>query len=122
SVQIHPRPPLSVSPGRPTASKEGRIEPQPFTTCVGGTARLRFGRASAEQSCQTTTPVPACLLFERLQILGEGVQLLVGDDSAPVRHADDRRASEHAARTDEVDHLRTRVELTAEDGTRKWRD
>src|SRR5919201_5318850 len=38
SVQIHPRPPLSVSPGRPTASKEGRIEPQPFTTSVGGTA------------------------------------------------------------------------------------
>ena len=37
SVQIHPRPPLSVSPGRPTASKEGRIEPQPFTTSVGGT-------------------------------------------------------------------------------------
>src|SRR5207245_5100605 len=32
SVQIHPRPPLSVSPGRPTASKEGRITPQPFTT------------------------------------------------------------------------------------------
>src|SRR6266487_2920811 len=26
SVQIHPRPPLSVSPGRPTASKEGRID------------------------------------------------------------------------------------------------
>jgi hypothetical protein len=29
---------LSVSPGRPTASKEGRIEPQPFTTSVGRTA------------------------------------------------------------------------------------
>jgi hypothetical protein len=27
------------SPGRPTASKEGRIEPQPFTTSVGRTAR-----------------------------------------------------------------------------------
>jgi hypothetical protein len=26
------------SPGRPTASKEGRIEPQPFTTSVGRTA------------------------------------------------------------------------------------
>src|SRR5207245_646410 len=38
SVQIHPRPPLSVGPGRPTASKEGRIEPQPFTTSVGRTA------------------------------------------------------------------------------------
>src|SRR6516225_4098967 len=37
SVQIHPRPPLSVSPGRPTASKEGRITPQPFTTSIGGT-------------------------------------------------------------------------------------
>src|SRR5712691_10765304 len=37
SVQIHPRPPLSVSPGRPTASKEGRITPQPFTTSVGRT-------------------------------------------------------------------------------------
>src|SRR5207237_7476345 len=37
SVQIHPRPPLSVSPGRPTASKEGRISPEPFTTSVGGT-------------------------------------------------------------------------------------
>src|SRR5262245_20515398 len=42
SVQIHPRPPLSVSPGRPTASKEGRIEPQPFTTSVGGTTRPRL--------------------------------------------------------------------------------
>jgi hypothetical protein len=30
-----------VSPGRPTASKEGRIEPQPFTTSVGRTARNR---------------------------------------------------------------------------------
>src|SRR5207237_8492350 len=53
SVQIHPRPPLSVSPGRPTASKEGRIEPQPFTTCVGGTpSRLRdpAGRASSSES------------------------------------------------------------------------
>src|SRR5437773_9838373 len=39
SVQKHPCPPLSVSPGRPTASKEGRITPQPFTTSVGGTAR-----------------------------------------------------------------------------------
>src|SRR2546430_5415356 len=38
SVQQHPCPPLSVSPGRPTASKEGRIEPQPFTTSVGRTA------------------------------------------------------------------------------------
>ena len=38
-VQQHPSPPLSVSPGRPTASKEGRIEPQPFTTSVGRTAR-----------------------------------------------------------------------------------
>src|SRR5439155_6751976 len=37
SVQIHPSPPSSVSPGRPTASKEGRITPQPFTTSVGGT-------------------------------------------------------------------------------------
>src|SRR4051812_34028790 len=37
SVQQHPSPPLSVSPGRPTASKEGRIEPQPFTTSIGGT-------------------------------------------------------------------------------------
>jgi len=37
SVQIHPSPPLSVSPARPTASKEGRIEPQPFTTSVGTT-------------------------------------------------------------------------------------
>src|SRR5439155_17243830 len=45
SVQIHPSPPLSVSPGRPTASKEGRIEPQPFTTSVGGTASYeRKGR------------------------------------------------------------------------------
>src|SRR2546430_1425115 len=42
SVQIHPCPPLSVNPGRPTASKEGRIERQPFTTCVGGTASSRF--------------------------------------------------------------------------------
>src|SRR6516225_8157544 len=41
SVQIHPRPPLSVSPGRPTASKEGRITPQPFTTSVGRTAKYR---------------------------------------------------------------------------------
>src|SRR6059058_4952627 len=41
SVQIHPRPPLSVSPGRPTASKEGRIAPQPFTTSVGGTTSQR---------------------------------------------------------------------------------
>src|SRR5262245_23424251 len=39
SVQIHPCPPLSVSPGRPTTSKEGRIEPQPFTTSIGGTTR-----------------------------------------------------------------------------------
>src|SRR5436309_4288120 len=37
SVQIHPCPPLGVGPGRPTASKEGRIEPQPFTTSVGRT-------------------------------------------------------------------------------------
>src|SRR5213592_2031368 len=44
SVQIHPRPPLSVSPGRPTASKEGRIEPQPFTTSVGGTASAGGGK------------------------------------------------------------------------------
>ena len=28
-----------MSPGRPTASKEGRISPQPFTTSVGGTTR-----------------------------------------------------------------------------------
>src|SRR5439155_22612313 len=27
TVHRHPSPPLSVSPGRPTASKEGRIEP-----------------------------------------------------------------------------------------------
>src|SRR6266511_248006 len=39
TVKQHPRPPLSVSPGRPTASKEGRIEPlQPFTTCIGTTS------------------------------------------------------------------------------------
>src|SRR5689334_17275764 len=38
SVQIHPRPPLSVSPGRPTASKEGRINPQPSTTSMSRTS------------------------------------------------------------------------------------
>jgi hypothetical protein len=30
-------PPLSVGLGRPTASKEGRIEPRPLTSSVGGT-------------------------------------------------------------------------------------
>src|SRR6266849_10129281 len=47
SVQIHPCPPLSVSPGRPTASKEGRIERQPFTASVGTTAS--FGSDSADR-------------------------------------------------------------------------
>ena len=41
SVQQHPSPPLSVSPGRPTASKEGRIEPQPFTTSIAGQLATR---------------------------------------------------------------------------------
>ncbi len=49
SVQMHPRPPLSVSPGRPTASKEGRISPQPFITCVGGTTSTRAPCVLASQ-------------------------------------------------------------------------
>jgi hypothetical protein len=35
-----------VSPGRPTASKEGRIEPQPFTTSVGGTTSYKAPSAA----------------------------------------------------------------------------
>src|SRR4051794_26776960 len=54
SVQQHPRPPLSVSPGRPTASKEGRIEPQPFTTYVGGTTSY-----SSVHQKNPTVPGPA---------------------------------------------------------------
>src|SRR6266567_1130123 len=59
SVQQHPRPPLSVSPGRPTASKEGRIEPQPFTTCVGGTARPCFSLKKPVHAEPEPTPPPA---------------------------------------------------------------
>src|SRR5262245_50151953 len=61
SVQIHPCPPLSVSPGRPTTSKEGRIEPQPFTTSIGGTASqvlplLRTSRVRRREACRAPRP------------------------------------------------------------------
>ncbi len=40
-----------MSPGRPTASEEGRIDPQPFTTSVGTSARgLVFGIVAEEPS------------------------------------------------------------------------
>src|SRR5207248_6807703 len=55
SVQIHPRPPLSVSPGRPTASKEGRIEPQPFTTSIGGTASYGSCNGRRARRCSRRT-------------------------------------------------------------------
>src|SRR5919201_4898299 len=54
SVQKHPRPPLSVSPGRPTASKEGRIEPQPFTTSVGSTASYSRCWSRSRGTCSTS--------------------------------------------------------------------
>src|SRR5262249_41279689 len=72
SVQIHPRPPLSVSPGRPTASKEGRIEPQTFTTSVGssasyGSAKRRYASSASSlpltrspERRSTTAPSGSC--------------------------------------------------------------
>src|SRR5438876_9615149 len=54
SVQIHPSPPLGVSPARPTASKEGRITPQPFTKSVGRTTRRCGSPAAAAGSRRGT--------------------------------------------------------------------
>ena len=54
SVQIHPCPPLSVSPGRPTASKEGRIEPQPYNLCRHDTRRRVRVRVSLRTAPQAS--------------------------------------------------------------------
>jgi putative transposase len=53
-------------------------------------------------------------LLERLDIGGERLELVVGDDAAPVRHAHDRCASDHAAGANEVDDLLVGVELAPE--------
>jgi hypothetical protein len=52
TVKRHPSPPSSRSLARPTASKEGRIEriePQPFTTSVGRSARRSCGHVLDDQ-------------------------------------------------------------------------
>ena len=41
-------------------------------------------------------------VLQRLDVRDERLELCVGDDAAPVRHRDDRRAPEHAARPDDV--------------------
>jgi mono/diheme cytochrome c family protein len=61
-------------------------------------------------------------LLERLQVGDERLQLPVGDDPAPVRHARDRRLADHAARANELEDLRVGVELRAEVLAGEWRD
>src|SRR5579864_5567492 len=62
------------------------------------------------------------LLLERLQVGDQRRQLAAGDDAAPVRHAHDRGAADHAAATDHGEDLRIRVELFAERNARERRD
>src|ERR1700730_3205958 len=61
-------------------------------------------------------------LFERLQVCRERLQLVVRNDPAPVRHADDRRAADHASCANHVDDLRISVELLAECDAREARN
>src|SRR5438445_9274577 len=60
--------------------------------------------------------------FERFEIGDERLQVLIGDDSAPVGHAHDRRTADHAAGPDEVDDLRVGIELVAKVDPREGRD
>src|SRR3989442_13796667 len=60
--------------------------------------------------------------LERFGIGDERLQVLIGDDSAPVGHAHDRRTADHAAGPDEVDDLRVGIELVAKVDPREGRD
>ena len=53
-------------------------------------------RLSADQECLGALR-DASRLLKRLDVGGERLELVVGDDSAPVRHADDRCLADHAA-------------------------
>src|SRR2546427_10063222 len=59
--------------------------------------------------------------LERFEIGDERLQVLIGDDSAPVGHAHDRRTADHAAGPDEVDDLRVGIELVAKVDPREGR-
>jgi hypothetical protein len=61
-------------------------------------------------------------LLQGLQVGGQGLELGVGDDATPVRHAHDRRLADHASRADHVDDLRVGVELGAEVLSCQWGD
>ena len=84
--------------------------------------RLAHVRRQAALDCPVgpadSWPLPASagrlLFLQGLDIRSEGLEVRVGDDSAPVRHRHERRPTEHAAGVDEVDDLCIGIELAAE--------
>src|SRR5262249_32916759 len=110
TVQRHPSPPLGVSPGRPTASKEGRISPQPFTTCVGGTPS-QIPRATVQElmlELERRKANPRDPELTQLRIAER-----VGLNPARVQEAE-------ALRGIGWDLLRTHPDFSIEDGFVRW--
>src|SRR6478672_9816393 len=65
-------------------------------------------------ACRCAQEVRAFMLLERLQVGDQLGDLLVREDPAPVRHAHDRRAADHAAAADDVRDCLVRWEVVAE--------
>ena len=92
------RPPVALASGRNLMPRrESRSR-------VAYTASTRSTRGSDGHEQRSAR-------LQRLDVGDERVEPRRRDDPAPVRHADDRRLAEHAARHDDVADLRVRVEL-----------
>ena len=87
-----------------------RLQHRGCATCRSGGCRGSESRSGLEA------------LLQGLQVGDERIEVLVGDDPAPVRHARDRRLADHAAAANEGDDLRVGVELRAKILPRERRD
>src|SRR5512132_2291896 len=81
----------------------------------------KLSASSTSNSALSDGP-PVKLLLEGLQVGDEIVEVLIGDDPAPVRHARDRRLADDAAGADHLLDLRVGVELLAEVLSGEWRN
>src|SRR5690349_1451577 len=79
-----------------------------------GSKPSRHTRSAGERTSRARPESLRAALLESLQVSDEIVQLRLGDDPAPVRHADDRSLSDHAAAANHGDDLLVGVELVAE--------